>query len=101
MSFVYNKIWDVISKKQMSKEELRNQIGASQTTIVKMGRNENVSLDIIDRICTVLNCVPNDIIEYKNDSNTYEVCNVRDEDINNLQFAIEILQQTILKANKL
>jgi len=70
MAFVYDKLWELIEKQGINKEQLRNKIGASQTTIVKMGRNENVSLDIIDRICDVLDCIPKDIIEYvKHDEN--------------------------------
>lgn len=64
MGFQYNNLWKIIEESGMTKDQFRNKIGASQTTIVKMGRNENVSLDIIDRACVVLNCTPNDIIEY-------------------------------------
>jgi|GEM_PF-226882 Predicted transcriptional regulator len=64
MPFNFNKLWLLVSAKSMTKDELRNKIGASQTTIVKLGRNENVSLDVIDRICETLNCTPDDIYDY-------------------------------------
>lgn len=64
MPFSFNKLWSLLSAKNMSKEELRSKIGASQTTIVNLGKNKNVSLDVVDRICEILNCVPEDIFEY-------------------------------------
>ena len=48
----------------MTKEQLRLKINASPATISKMGKDEAIHLNVIDRICTVLQCTPNDIIEY-------------------------------------
>jgi len=64
MPFNYDKLWALLSNKNISKEELRNKIKCSQTTIVNMGKNLNVSLDVIDRIANVLECHPFDILEY-------------------------------------
>lgn len=51
----------------MTKEDLRIKIKASPTTIASMGKNHNVSLNVIDRICQILNCEPSDIMEYVKD----------------------------------
>lgn len=64
MPFVYDNLWKLLVKHGMTKEELRIKIRASQTTIVNLGKNKNVSLDVIDRICEVLKCTPNDIMEF-------------------------------------
>lgn len=64
MAFKYDNLWSLLAEKKMSKEEFRIKIRASQTTVVKLGRNENVSLEVIDKICDVLCCTPNDIMEY-------------------------------------
>ena len=64
MPFKYDNLWKILENKNMSKDELRFKIRSSQTTIVKMGKNENVSLDVIDRICDTLKCTPNDIMEF-------------------------------------
>lgn len=64
MPFNYNKLWTLIKSKGMSRSDLRDKIKASQATIVKMGKNENVSLDVLDRICNELNCQPEDIYEF-------------------------------------
>lgn len=64
MPFVYDKLWELLKRNNYTKEKLRIKIKSAPNTIAKMGRNESVPLDIIDRICTVLDCTPNDIIEY-------------------------------------
>ena len=64
MAFKFEKLWDLLSMRGISKDELRKQIGASQTTIVSMGKNKSVSLDVIDRICQVLQCNPFEVMEY-------------------------------------
>ncbi len=64
MPFCYNKLWFKLIEHKMTKEQLREKIKASPSTISKMGRDETVHLDVIDRICTELQCEPQDIIEY-------------------------------------
>ncbi|NLB81891.1 MAG: helix-turn-helix transcriptional regulator [Clostridiaceae bacterium] len=64
MPFSYNKLWFKLIEQKMTKEALRIKIKASPATISKMGRDENVHLDVIDRICTELKCAPSDILEY-------------------------------------
>lgn len=64
MPFNYNKLWHLLIEKKMTKEQLRLKINASPATISKMGKDEAIHLNVIDRICAVLQCTPNDIIEY-------------------------------------
>jgi len=64
MAFNFDKLWSLIAERNISKDTLRNKISASQTTIVSMGKNKNVSLDVIDRICRFLQCYPHEIMEY-------------------------------------
>ena len=68
MPFNYNKLWKLLIDKGMTKEALRKQVGMSPSTIAKMGKNKNVSLDLIEKICKVLECKPEDIMEYIKDS---------------------------------
>jgi DNA-binding Xre family transcriptional regulator len=67
MPFTYNNLWKLLIDKGMTKEDLRIKIKASPTTIASMGKNHNVSLNVIDRICQILNCEPSDIMEYVKD----------------------------------
>ena len=64
MPFSYNKLWKLLIDKNMTKSELTKAIGISSSTIAKMGKNENVSLEVIDKICALLECDINDILEY-------------------------------------
>lgn len=64
MAFKFDKLWDVLQERGISKEQLRVGIKASQTTIVKMGANGNVSLEVIDKICNYLGCSANEIMEH-------------------------------------
>lgn len=49
--------------KEMSKSELRVKTQIAPSTFSKMGNNENVSLDVLGRICKALNCGLDDIVE--------------------------------------
>ena len=43
------------------------ELGLSSTTIAKLSKNENISLEVLEKICNFLNCKIGDIIEFKND----------------------------------
>jgi DNA-binding Xre family transcriptional regulator len=60
----FYKLLDLLNRKSISKEELRIAIGASSATISKLSKNENVSMDVIEKICRFLDCQPGDIMEY-------------------------------------
>lgn len=64
MSFSYKKLWRLIIEHDMNKTQLREQVGISSATLAKLGKNEKVSLDALEKICKSLNCDISDIIEY-------------------------------------
>lgn len=59
----YNKLWKLLIDKKMNKTQLQDRVGMSPTTLAKMGRDENVSMDVLLRICKVLQCDIGDILE--------------------------------------
>ena len=63
MKVNYNKLWKLLIDKGMSKTQLREQTGVTTNTIAKMGKNENVSTEVICKICKALNCQITDIME--------------------------------------
>lgn len=63
MSVSYKKLWKILIDRDMRKEDLRIAAGLTTTTIAKLGKNETVHLDIILKICKVLDCDINDIME--------------------------------------
>lgn len=69
MGFSYNKLWKLLIDKNMKKIDLQLAISTTPKTIAKMGRDENVSLDTIAKICEYFQCNIEDIIEYKKGNN--------------------------------
>jgi len=63
----YNKLWKLLIDKGMNKTQLKDAAGLSSSTISKMGKNEQVSMDSMLKICKTLNCDIGDIVEVKND----------------------------------
>ena len=56
----------------MKKNELREKAGISTSTVVKMGHNEPVSIELIGRICLALDCNAGDVIEFFQDKSVCE-----------------------------
>ena len=67
MPFSYNRLWKMLIDKGIKKSTLREMAGIGTTTLAKMGKNENVSLDVIEKLCKALDCQPEDIMEHVND----------------------------------
>ncbi len=65
MALSYNKLWKLIIDKGMNKTDLRIRTGMSQATLAKLSKGENVTTDVLERICKVLNCEIGDIVEIK------------------------------------
>ena len=68
MAISYNKLWKLLIDKKMTKTELRLAADISTTTLAKLGKDETVSMDVMLRICKVLNCGIEDIVEIINNA---------------------------------
>lgn len=68
MAIKYYKLLDRLNRLELTKEDLRLKIGVSSATLAKLSKNQFVSLEVIDKICKVLDCQPGDIIEYQPDN---------------------------------
>ena len=66
MAISYNKLWKLLIDKKMTKTELRLAADISTTTLAKLGKDETVSMDVMLRICKVLNCGILDVVEIVN-----------------------------------
>lgn len=60
----YKRLWKLLIDKDMKKKDLEKNAGISNYVISKMNRGDNITVDIIGRICRALNCTPNDIMEF-------------------------------------
>ncbi|MGX7049595.1 helix-turn-helix domain-containing protein [Pseudolactococcus piscium] len=63
MRFSYNRLWKLLIDKNMNKAQLRKLTGISSASIAKLGKGENVTTDILLRICEALDCDLPDIVE--------------------------------------
>lgn len=63
MAICYKKLWKLLIDRDMKKKDLVAASGISQSSITKMGRNENVNTDVLVRICLALQCDIGDIAE--------------------------------------
>lgn len=70
MRFSYNKLWKLLIDKNMNKKDLRNASGVSSASIAKLKKGENVTTDILLRICMALECDIGKIIEVGQEDKT-------------------------------
>lgn len=59
----YNKLWKILIDRGMRKEDLRIKTNLSSGTIAKLSKDENVTVDVLLRICDTLDCDIEDILE--------------------------------------
>lgn len=65
MAVSYKNLFNVLNKKGIKKIELQKNLNLSPTTVAKLSKNENISLDILDKICSYLQCNIEDIISFE------------------------------------
>lgn len=63
MAVSYKKLWKLLIDKDMKKKDLRIATGMTTTALAKLGKNEHVNTEILARICKVLECNIEDIVE--------------------------------------
>jgi len=68
MAISYKKLWKLLIDKEMKKKDLQKLAGVSSASITKLGKNENVNTEILEKICTALKCDISDIMEIIEDS---------------------------------
>ena len=67
MVISYNRLWKLLIDNHMKKKDLKDKAELSTATMAKLGKNESVSLDVLVRICKVLNCEIGDVVEIVDD----------------------------------
>ena len=63
MAISYKKLWKLLIDKDMKKSDLLNAAGISRYTINKLNRGDNVTTDVLVKICRALDCTMDDIME--------------------------------------
>lgn len=68
MAVSYKKLWKLLIDKDMKKKDLREAAGISTSSMAKLEKNENVTTDVLVKICKALNCDISDIMEIVDDN---------------------------------
>ena len=68
MAVSYNKLWKMMIDKKMTKTELTHLAGISTNAMAKLGRDEDVRVNILEKICIALNCGVEEIVDFIPDS---------------------------------
>ena len=63
----YKKLWHILLDRDMKKKELAQIAGVSTYTTNKLNKNENVTVEVLGKICRALNCTIDDIMEFEED----------------------------------
>ncbi len=69
MAVSYNGLWKLLIDKKMQKSDLSANLNISSATIAKMGKGENVSMEVLQKICDYLKCDIGDIVSFEKDEN--------------------------------
>ena len=68
----YNKLWKKLIDENMMKVDLRDQAGITTNALAKLGKNEHVSTQVLEKVCKVLHCEIQDIMEFVPDEEREE-----------------------------
>ena len=63
MTVSYNRLWKLLIDKNMSKTQLIKKAGISTNAMAHMGKNEDVRVEVLVKICDALECTLDDIME--------------------------------------
>lgn len=64
MAVSYKKLWHLLLDKNMKKKDFQESAGLTQYAMLKLGRDEDVSTEILGKICKALECSTDDIMEF-------------------------------------
>lgn len=63
MRISYNKLWKMLIDKNMKKSDLKEKAGISSASVAKLGKGDNITTDVLLRICEAMDCHLDDIME--------------------------------------
>ena len=61
---VFDKLWETMDKKGVSTYKLREECGLDSKTVRRLKANDNIETKTLNKLCSVLNCKIEDIMEY-------------------------------------
>ena len=63
MRISYNKLWKLLIDKDMKRKDLQEVAGISSASVAKLGKGDNITTDVLLRICEALDCTIDDILD--------------------------------------
>lgn len=63
MSVSYKKLFKLLIDKDLKKKNLREMAGIGNSTMTKLANNENVTIEVMAKICSALDCKIDDVVE--------------------------------------
>lgn len=67
MRISYNKLWKLLIDRNMNKQDLKKMCGICSASVAKLGKGDNITTDVLLRICNALECDIADIMEIVKD----------------------------------
>ena len=67
MSRSYNKLWHILIDRSMTKTQLREAANITTNAMANLGKNESVPVETLEKICVVLGCTIDDIMDFEPD----------------------------------
>ena len=65
MAVDYSNLWKLLIDKKMNKSQLKEAAHISTNAVAKLGKNETVSLETLEKICIALECKIEDVVDFK------------------------------------
>ena len=72
MEISYNRMWELLVDKKMSKADLRKATAIAPNTITKLRRDEPIDIVILERICNMLGCDFGNVMQYVKETSPAE-----------------------------
>lgn len=72
MRITYKKLWKLLIDREMMKKDLLESSRISTVSMAKLGKNQNVTTDVLLKICTALHCDISEIMEVVEDEKLKE-----------------------------
>ena len=76
MAVSYKKLWHILVDRDMKKKDLEALAGLSHYTMSKMSRDENVTTEVLGKVCAALDCNVEDIIDFLPDEENLSLIHI-------------------------
>lgn len=64
MAISYDNLWKLLIDKKLKRTDLKNICGISSNVLAKLGKNEPISMESLEKVCLALNCNIGDIMQF-------------------------------------